>query len=354
MGATVLELGWNWNGPMRVSRASEERRRQYLSLSLRTRATVFPLVAAVSGVVAALVSPAHHTVAAAVAVGSALIGFSSVWFFVGIGKPWLAVSTDAAPRAVLALASAIAIQFADAPLLLYPVLALITPGCATVILSMVVTRARLRDSAAFGWRRVISLISAQRGVIAARAVSATYMQLPVLIVATLLTVHPAALFAAGDRLARLTLSALAIVPNVFQRYVGTPPVRADRMRRARVAVLANVGLGLVAGTAFATLSPHLSRLLFSDEATLSHAEGAFLGLLILVVCTSRATGGISLVVAANSRALMSSAAIGAIVGTSLLFPLTTAFGTLGAFAAIVAAEVAVLSTQLLSVRAALS
>lgn len=97
---------------------------------------------------------------------------------------------------------------------------------------------------------------------------------------------------------------------------------------------------------FWTLAPPISRLLFVGQVNIP-ANGAMLGgLIILVTCISRATGGLVLVRCGLIRGIAVSAALGAAAGVPLIMVAASKLGWSGALIAVLAAEILVLIIQI--------
>ena len=200
-------------------------------------------------------------------------------------------------------------------------------------------------------RSMISTIRQQLVALTGRAASSVYLSLPTAILAAISPTSVAA-FSAADRLQRMTLSALASVPNSMQGWVGSSERGAVRAGRIRLAILGNAGLGLVSGLTFAFLAPFAAELVFAGEISVSYSLSAACGLIIFFTCTSRATGGLGLIGVGRVGWLTISALVGAIVGISLILWLGAVYGAIGALVAMAIAECAVLAVQLVAIRAA--
>jgi len=343
LGAAV-ELGWSWNGPMRVARASSNARRQHLSWAYSTRIFAFMPLATIGGVIAYLIAPDYRTESALVAVAATASGLSLSWFFVGLGKPWRIVYLDAIPRVACVAASAIMLR-SGAELWVYPVLGSLLPAISLPLLTLRVAGVRFRHFRGQSVPRLWLVMVSQFRVTAARVVSTTYMQFPVILVSGFAPVSQVAIFAGGDKLARMALSGMSPIPSMFQRWVGSEPSRTSRLRRAYRAIAINLGVGLLVGTAFVIAGPPASRFVFSGTADIALVDAVILSAMIAVVAVSRAVGGIGLVAAGGQLGLLSSAVCGAAIGLPLILVLTIIGGATGAFFGVLLSEMVVLATQ---------
>lgn len=340
----IVELGWAFNGPQRVSRQRAVNARDYLVLSTLTKLVVFVPASAAAAVIAALIAPSEPVLAALTAISAASLGLSISWYFIGRDNPLRIFVTDSLVRlAGMALASALIVGGGSS--LLYPAVGILLPGLIAPIVGLLSERVRGDELASVGWRRVRHAMGAQRTVVTGRLISALYISLPVPIVGVIAPLD-VALFGAADRLTRMSLSVLSAVPNAMQAWVGQPAIPSDRRRRAWAAIGLNVGLGIVAGSCYLLLSRAASELIFSGVATLDAYYSTGGAVLILVVCTSRATGNLGLVAFSITHYVALSALLGSLVGLPLVVALAVPFGGNGALAGVLIAEIVVLSVQL--------
>lgn len=343
IGATIVELGWGWNGPMRVARARSSHTVAAISWSTRLLVAPVPVILCVA--VATLISPDHAIVAALSALGVALNGFSMIWLLIGLRKPWSVLAFDALPRFILALTGALMVAF-GLPLWLYPTVGLIAPAITAPIMCTWAAGSRLRDTTRVRFRRSARIAASQISVVLARTTSTAYSALPVLLTGLTSGVTQVATFAAGDRMMRMGLNVLTFLPNSFQSWVGSATSVEGRLKKLGWAIGISAGVGAVCGSALAIFGPFASNLLFSGTATIGGSQALALGLTVLVVSISRATGGIGLVILNRSRALLTSAVIGAGTGVPAVLLGSHVAGAEGAAFGVLAAETAVLAAQL--------
>jgi hypothetical protein len=346
--SVLIELGWALNGPQRVARASDAAGRRYLILSIATKCSVLVPTAILATLLAFSLTHEHRVEAMMVAFASALTGLSPTWYFIGVGSPAGALISESGPRVIFMVVSATMIGLGG-PLWLFPVIGLGVPALAAPVLAILLTRASVKSLARWTFRRILSIVWLQRLALSGRAVSAFYISLPTALVGI---VSPSSVgtFAAADRLMRMGLAVLSSVPNSLQRYVGVPATVNGRLRRAERAIVGNVALGLVAGLTFAALAPAVSSFIFSGVVSVSGDLAWASCVVILVVCTSRATGNLALVSARRIEAITRSAVAGALVGVPGVLVLAAHFGVIGGMLGALAAESTVLLVQLLALR----
>jgi O-antigen/teichoic acid export membrane protein len=347
-GSVLVDLGWSTTATQRVARQSPANRSRHLAWSLAVRSIAGVPVALVAAAMAAVLVSDHRAEAAALAAIVTLSGNGTQWFFVGIGSPRMLVWTDAVPRVVL-LGVAM-IVMAHLPSLWVYVAAMGLGSLASTVGAIVLARCHWTDLRGLTRRRLGRILAIQFTALSARALSAGYIALPIALVGI---VAPASVptFAAAERLQRTALSGLQMFPNAMQGWVGSP-TGSERLRRARLAVVSNVGLGVVCGSVYALAAPTVSHWLFSGVATISFSLSVFSGLLILITCTSRATGGLMLVSLGRVGGITQSAAAGLVVGVPAIVIGALLAGAHGALAAEVLTEAVVLAVQFRAIRIA--
>jgi len=344
-GATIVELGWALNGPQRVARAVGNRRK-YFALALRTKIVVFPLVAVVALIVAMLISPAYQVAAGIQAAALTATGLMATWYFVGIGQPGVILLAESLPRLIGAVAGAIA-TLLGAPIWVFPIVSFAFPVLVGLPAMTWMAGVRVHDLFAVRRVEVVRALAYQRVAMSGRLVSSLYISMPTALVGV---VSPSnvAVFSAAERLMRMGLTVLASVPNALQGWVGRHTAKDMRMRVAMRAVAINSGMGLFAGIAYALIAPPFSQWIFSGVATIPVELAMIAGALVLVVCVSRATGGIALVAARKVKWITASATIGAAVGVPAILSFAAAWGAVGGMLGALVAELAVLATQLIA------
>lgn len=322
---------------------SETNRRKVFALALRSKLFSLAPLALLAAIAAYFVSPSFRLESALTAIGATAFGLSSAWYFIGTGAPFKLFRLDALPRLLGVALSAIA-MIGGVGLGVYPLVGLILPSLMAPLLASLSVKLRRAD-----WdfaRRIGNpqILRSQWHAVVARSASSLYISLPAGIVAI---VAPQALvmFSAADRLQRMFLSVLSAVPNALQGWVGKPETRDGRIARARTAILMNAGFGIVAGGIFVLASPVASKLIFSGVATIPYDLALLCGVLIAVVCTSRATGNLGLVAARRIGYVAVSAIAGSLVGLPMILILSAYAGAAGAITGAIIAELTVLMVQ---------
>lgn len=347
-GGVLVELGWGLNGPQRVAKAVAASRSRIYGVSIATKAmialpTLLPVLA-----LTALIAPTDTSSALLLAVAFMLLAFSPTWYLIGEGRPSRILAIDAIPRLTAAILSSLLIGLFGAGLSAYAALMLVS-AAVPPLLGWQASGARVRDVVRFGRRRLFRIMLAQGYALGGRAASALYIALPVALVAVA-SPTSLVLFSAAERLMRLSLALLQSVPNSLQAWVGSVPSssRGIRNQRIRRAVVANVALGVAAGLGFWALAPWASSWLFSGQATLGPELALLAGIVILITCSSRATGSLGLIAHGDVKSVAVSAVCGALVGIPAILLLAKLFGAAGGFSGEILAETAVVGIQVVA------
>ncbi|WP_426323625.1 lipopolysaccharide biosynthesis protein [Microbacterium sp. E-13] len=342
----LVELGWGLTGPQRVSRATRDSAREYLALATCTKALVFLPASLLGGATAAAMTPADPALAAASAIATASLGLTAAWYFIGRNDATALLLTEGCARIVLITAASVWI-LNGGPAVVYPLVGILLPGILAPILALWHQRVRWTYFSRQSWRRTRHTLLTQRGIVAARILSAAYIAVPVPLTG-LLSPTTVAAFAAGDRLSRMGLSVLASVPNSMQAWVGRSGA-SSRKRRVWLAIGLNASIGVVSGIAFLLLAPAVSSAVFSGAATLDVQYAAGFGLLVFIVCVSRGTGNLALVAFRMTRVVTLSALLGVVLGVPSIVLLTSVFGGHGALMGVLISESVVLAVQFVGV-----
>ncbi|KYH45877.1 hypothetical protein [Branchiibius sp. NY16-3462-2] len=330
--AIATEMGWGVVGPQRVAGMSRRDGIAQYRLSLTSR----PLTAIPGMVLAAALTGwlvDDHAVAAAIlAAAMASQAMTPQWYFVGIGQPVAVLWSESLPKALLALISAIAI-LAGAPFVTYSLLMCLAMPIALIVARLIIgPEARLRRS---DWAAATTASRQQLIIGSSRVVSVAYTGLPVTLV-QIAAPEATPVFAATERLMRMGVLVLYSVPSRLQSWIGGADVgeRAGRVHQAqRICLL----MGVLAGVAYAALTPTVSRLMFSGAVNVPYSVSSASGVLLAVICTSM---GLGLSMVATGQANLTIAAIipAAIVALSTVGVMAIHFGATGAVIAEIAAE----------------
>lgn len=348
-GAVLVELGWGLTGPQLVASLGTRRRGSLYVVSAITRLVIFVPLAPIIFVLTTRLSPTHPVEAGIMSIATAAIGLSPAWFFVGSSQPLRILLTDSLPK-LLAAAFSFVLLATGSPLALYPVILLVST-LASPVLGAILSPVAKESFDDITFSMLYATIRSQSLALTGRAASSLYLSLPTVLLAA---VAPGAVaqFAAADRLQRMALTAVAIVPNSLQNWIGSAELQVIKSRRVRTAIAANAGLGMVVGLGFALLAPFVANLVFSGEVPVTYQLAAVCGLIIFCTCASRATGSLGLVALGQIGWLTGSALIGSILGVTLILWLGSLWGALGALVAMAIAELGVLATQLVIISSA--
>ncbi|WP_394769550.1 hypothetical protein [Lacisediminihabitans sp.] len=312
-------------------------------LALITRSVVFVACLPVLLLVPLIPGAPYSDVAILATLSAAAVGVSPNWYFLGTGQPTKILLVDSLPRVVAVVASSVLLLF-GAPLWISPLFSLLVSLGAPLLAWRSIRRIP-HEHPRIALAEIWPTIRAQGNALSGRAVSALYMALPTVLVA-IVAPGVVAQFSAAERLMRMTLAVLQSVPNSLQGWLGA--TLSPRSRRDRIlgAILLNLALGVAAGTSYAFLAPWASQVVFTGSVEVTPLLALTGGALVLVVCTSRATGGLGLVNLDRVGWIAISAIAGAVTGLTLILALGSIFKAEGALLGELAAECVVLAVQL--------
>lgn len=284
IGMIVLTFGWGIVGPVRIAQSPDPRvRARILAESLATRAVaavmVLPVVAAAAAFVA---TPAYRFDAVAIALASALGGFTPAWFCIGAGRPGQLTLYDVAPRVGAAAASAVVVLATD-QITWYAVLLTVASLCAFA------AHARRtmwgQDVGRLNAGDVITALRRQLPSAAIDTVANSYGATPVPIATRGLDLDGANAFASADRIYRFGLLAVVAFGNAFQGWV-LEHGADDRRARHRLAITAHVGLGLAGGVGIAALGPWATGFVFGPSLAATPLSCLLFGAAFVCISTT--------------------------------------------------------------------
>ena len=343
--SVVGELGWAVVGPQRIAALSGSERARYVRLASASRLVAMAVLLPVSGLIVMMLSPSFKLEAAVIGVGSAMAGLSLGWAWIGANRPSRMLLFEGIPKLILSVGAAALISLGGS-LAIYGI-ALIAAALISLCAGMIDFGGFHKDARA-DRHQIVQALRDQAVFTGGRSITAGFTALPVTLMAL---VSPGAvpLFTAIDRLARMSLSVLAAVPNRLQSWLGSAgtPEALDHRNRRQLAL--NVSMGLIVGITYAILVPYVASFVFSSAVHVDPALAWMSGLLIAVICVSRGLG-LSLVAYGRAKWLLPSSAAACAVGICAVLGLGFWFGAAGGVAGVVSAEVTGALVQVLALR----
>lgn len=347
LGGVAVAYGWGATGAAMVAGTPVSQRQAFYRDSLRIRGLLYLAAVPLAGVLLLLLfrgDPLTSFLGAAVYL---LPHLGAIWYFTGEGRPLRLFLCDTLPT-IAGTILGVVLAFAGGEIWMF----LLGQGAGYVVAvaldAFVVLRGAPRVE--FVRSRLTTVLRDQRHAVIATGTSAVYVSLPVIAVQIFLPQH-LGLYAMADRLFRYASLALLPIQQYFQSWV--PATDGDLRHRARIAGLASVGIGAVAGAAIALLSPWASPLLSGGQVHVPLSLSVPLGVAFVGIGTAAIVGYACLVAFGRVGALAASTVIGAVVG----IPLIAAFAMLGSLPlvawAVAASELCVAGYQVTVLRRAL-
>lgn len=343
IASVVLAMGWGYNGPTMIAKASADERQSIVRHSLIARSVLAPVVVAAACAISAAIAPISPGTAALGALPIAIGGLSLTWVFIGARDSTSLFIYDTAPRAVFALAG-VAALLATSSLMAFLLLQI-----AGAVLAIVASTARSLDrprSLRLGRKNIAESLSHLRQQFYASVTvlsASAYMSMPTLVVAGVGTPRALAIYALAERLGRFTLMALTPINQLVQGWV---PSNQERIpERIRLAVKLAAVSAVLLGLSITFLGPLAAHVLSGGKIDVPMTVTAPLGLAIAASSMSRVVGMACLLALSKDRAVAASALIGAAVGVPALFILVPLAGAAGATSAVAISELSVVVFQ---------
>lgn len=346
ISAVLIGLGWGYSGVTVVTSSTTVERGSLIRDSAVARLVVAPFVIGIMCAGLIVLPSADTELSLLAAIGMALVGLGSPWFFAGIGKPEQLLVFDTLPRLFVPLLGLVAALFYHDP---RPYLyAIILSALVSALLSLL--RATRTYSAPWRFAGALRNSLAQVWAGITVIVASTYLSLPTLILGA---VAPSAVpsYALVERIGRY--ASLAMTP-FYQWQQGWVASGGDRIpRRARQAALNGVTIGLGVGLVTAAVTPFLGSVLTGSEISVTPPLVIVMGLVVSVSLISRSTGSSSLLALGRNRLIAISTVAGAAAGVPLIGVLGATWGADGAALGLLTSEIVVIAIQAIGLRSAL-
>ncbi|MCQ1954394.1 hypothetical protein [Arthrobacter sp. zg-Y238] len=350
IGSILIHLGWGITGPAEIAATANDLARKHIYReSIAFRAVIVPpILVLVSFICWNIVPPAYSIAAAVAGIGSALLGLTAAWYFVGKGDPVGLMKLDTLPRILPTVAGA-------ALLLIYPheivfSLAIVVSSIMPLLMASRAISVGAKGSSYVSYltmARARKLLHSHASGLVASIVSQAYRYLPLILV-TAIRPDQAVAYALIDRIIKFAEAAVKPLSQGLQSWIPTagPSYLTSRVRNAmRVASLG----GLAAFLFFLLLGPFASSILGNDSIEISANQYLPAALAIgLTVVTQM--GMLGLLALGHRSSVALSVCVGGGLGLGILWPAVTWTGATGGLYCLVLAEAAVLVFQVAVLR----
>ena len=348
IGSIFIQLGWGVTGPAEIAATPDAAKRTYIyreSLYYRFAVTL-PVIIVISAISWHVVPAQYSLISAIAGAGSAMLGLTASWYFVGKGAPISLLRLDTLPRVLsVIVGSALLLVYPDA--IIFAVAVLFSSVLPLLMASMAIRRESRElgeDSKVdFSWSRGKEILSYQAPGIVSSVISQSYKFLPLILISAIRPDHAAA-YALIDRIIKFAIAAIKPVAQSLQAWV--PGAGTDRViPRIWVAMSIAGCAGGVAGCSFLVVGPMVANFLGAEAIELSY--GFYLPA-ALVLSSSALTqmGMLSLLALGRRTSLATSVAFGGFAGLAVLYPAVKQLGALGGLYCLLFAELVVLAVQL--------
>lgn len=332
----VVTFGWNLSGPSVAAQATPEGLRSVYRDALVSRVSTFLLVVPLEIlVVTPLSAPGFGPVAALMAVAVSATGLSPAWYAIGLGDARTLLLYDGAPRVLAAVVSA-PLLVVGADLIVYPVVLLACSLTATTLHAV-----RVLGPGGGGWPRDRFRLATLRRLApdaTSEMTAGSYSAGAVALVGLGTSTPQLAVFAAGDRLFRLSLYAISSASNALQGWVSETQPEDVRRARFRVSLQIHVTIALVGGLGTWLLAPPVSAVLFGPALAVDHLVAAGFGLAFLLTSIEASVGRHYLIPRGRRRLYLVAVSCAVTIGVPALVLLSREAGAVGGAWAVAVAE----------------
>jgi O-antigen/teichoic acid export membrane protein len=352
IAAIFIALGWGYNGPVLVARATAVGRKVIAINSLIARSLAAPLVLVLAAVVAYHLAPTLPLAALLASLTVTLAGLGMSWYFVGDGNPKSLFFLDGVPRWAGSLVGSVALVISqDLFLFLWIQLA---GGVLAVALSItvVIRNGPIVEKGSWGLRSAFIGVRSQLWAGTTVVAATSFAALPTLVLAALAPTS-VPIYALGERLVRFAIMSVTPFFQWVQAWV--PRASDTRSRASKIRLATNVSycLALPLGLLVAFVGPFGGHILSVGVIELPLPLTMALGIAVASSVISRVVGMACLLTLGDDRSVALSSILGALVGTPLLFLFVSVMQSTGAAVALALAEIAVVTFQLIALYSAM-
>lgn len=340
----VVAFGWGTIGPGLVASLGNTDRPQLFLDSLITRTYLLFVTAPVMMIVLAALRPREAVFVAIASVAYLMPFVGASWYFVGEGRPMRLFLFDALPQ-LLGTVAGVGVLVVTRDFTLLVITQLVFNLSAVVISSIVILRDGAgRLAANFSPRNSLRQMAQQRHGVITAATGSFYVNLPMLVVNTIIPAQLAS-YAIADRLFRFAVTAFSPVLQFVQGWIPEGGAASMHHRIRRASQLAPL-LGLLGGSVLAVAGPWAAQLLVPGQNNFGFNLSVPIGVSFTAVAVSQVIGLACLVPIGKSRELASSTLVGAVLGAPLILLGAANLGVAGVVWGMALSEVAVAAFQL--------
>lgn len=354
IAGTFVAYGWPVVGPARIAAASAVARGALITTSVISRGILIVPALFVAIAATLLLNPGNSDTLVLIVAASSPVagGLAAAWIFVGEARPRDLNLLEVAPRLGGTMVGVVVI-LATGDILLFVISQLLGTVVGLVLSYRALGRRYGLSYSSVTWASIG--LAYRRGFpgLVTSAVTTTYQNLPLMIVAGLL---PAQLpiFAMADRLYRIGQLALVPVTQVAQGYVPAAQSRFERRERILFATRGGVITGILVGGLFALFAPLGGQLLSAGAIAVPVAASLAFGAAIALTLMASIVGRACLVALGRDTSMAVASIVAAVVGVGAVVGGTVSLGLTGAATGVAVAEAAGLAVLVIALQRALS
>lgn len=340
IGGGVVAYGWPVVGPARFAAADKALRGSIIQTSLFSRVLLLIPVLTITLVVLLLLSSStENTLALALATCTpVLAGLGAAWIFVGEGNPWDLNLRDVAPR-LSGIVLGVAAILLTGDLLHFVVFQMLGAISGLALSYSVLSRRYIVFGQTMTWRLVRDAYRDGFAGFVASAVSTTYQNIPLTIVATGAPLQ-FPLFAMADRLYRIAQLALVPVTQIAQGYVPAASSPQNLAHRVKLALTWGSLTGAMVGALFALLAPWAAQVLSAGTIEVPRGLAISFGVAVAVTLLASIVGRACLVAFGRDSSIALASLVAAGVGVPAVLLGSASLGAIGGALGVAAAEIA--------------
>lgn len=347
VAAVLVALGWGYNGPSLIGRASETERRMIAINSFIARFFAAPFILLSAAISAYYLAPTVPWVAVISAMTVSFVGLGMSWYFIGEGQPKKLFLLDGVPRWAGTLLGLAALYVSHD---LYAFLWIqLAGGIVASLISIVhvLSRGPTVPTGTWGFRSAFHGVRSQLYAGITVVTTTTFASSPTLVIAALAP-EGVPIYALAERVIRAAIMSVTPFFQWVQGWVPKTSLERPQAQKIKWALRAAYCLAVPLGLAVALLGPSAGNILSAGVVELPLMLTVALGVAVAATTVSRVVGMACLLALGADQSVAISAILGAVVGIPLLFILVADAGSTGAAISFAIAELVVVAYQVIA------
>jgi hypothetical protein len=258
----VVGLSYPLSGSSRVAPMHRSAQRVEYRRSVESRLVTFVAVAPIGAVISLFAVDSEQLATVLMTTATAGLGFTSLWFYAGVGTTRGLLLWEVLPRVALSAAAAIAMLFGFG-LVIYPVAL-----CCAVVFSLCANLRSITGSYSLRINLVtVKDVVRQGWVTSSRLINGVYFVGATSIFALAGSPASVLVFSSMDRVQKSVLNATVMLPQSLLSWISVRPDQVER--RQKFAIAADGVLSLLVASSLYVLLPLISEFMFAGLVEIS-------------------------------------------------------------------------------------